>query len=183
MNFKRILPAALALLMAAPVFTACSDDDTKTTWEQYADWRNDNEAWIKQQLERKDAQGKPLFTTFTPSYAPGYTIHYRFIGDPAENAGNLQPYYTSSVSVNYTVHLYDGTLVDSAANYTTPLNSSGLIAGWPIAIQQMHCGDSIEAILPYNVAYGSTGTSGVRPYSALRFNIRLVDIPAYEVRP
>lgn len=182
MKISRILPAALVLAVAAPMLTACSDD-TKTTWEEYADWREENQAWINKQLALTDAQGKPLFTTFTPSYAPANTIHYRFVNDPAENAGNLQPYYTSTVTVNYTVRLCNGTKIDSAANYTSTLNDSGLIPGWALAIQQMHCGDSIEAILPYNVAYGTTGSGSVPPYSALRFNLRLVDIPGYEVRP
>ena len=180
MKLSRIIPTALLVLIAAPVFTGCADD-VKTTWEKYADWRNTNEQWIQQQLARTDAQGRPLFTTYTPSYAPSSTIHYRFIGE--QHPENLQPYYTSSATVNYTVRLYDGTLIDSAANFTSALNSARLIAGWPIVIQQMHVGDSIEAILPYNVAYGSTGNKNIEPYSALRFNIRLVDLPAYEVRP
>lgn len=180
MKLFRIIPAALLLLAAAPLFTGCADD-VKTTWEEYADWRNANEKWISQQLERTDEQGRPLFTTYTPSYAPSSTVHYRFIGE--QNIENLQPYYTSTATVNYSVYLYDGTLIESGANFTSALNSVNLIAGWPIVIQQMHVGDSIEAILPYNVAYGSTGRDGINPYSALRFNIRLVDLPAYETRP
>lgn len=180
MKLLRIIPAALLVLAAAPFVTGCADD-AKTTWEEYADWRKANDEWINQQLALTDADGKPLFTTYTPTYAPSSTIHYRFIGE--QHPDSLQPYYTSTATVNYSVYLYDGTLIDSAANFTSALNSESLIAGWPIAIQQMHVGDSIESILPYNVAYGSTGANGINPYSALRFNIRLVDIPAYEIRP
>lgn len=36
MKLSRIIPTALLVLIAAPVFTGCADD-VKTTWEKYAD--------------------------------------------------------------------------------------------------------------------------------------------------
>ena len=45
----------------------------------------------------------------------------------------------------------------------------------------MYVGDSAEIICPYNMAYGESYVSSlIQPYSALRFNVRLVDVYAYE---
>ena len=60
---------------------------------------------------------------------------------------------------------------------------SGVIDGWQIALMNMHVGDTVQIVVPYQSGYGSTSTGKIQPYSALRFNVRLVDIPAYEVRP
>ena len=181
---KSLLPFGLLLAMAVGVITpSCDDDDAKTTWEQYASWRESNTAWFNEQAMLKDEAGLPLYTLTAAAYNPQNQFLMRFIGNPEENEGNYQPLYTSTATVNYEVHLFEGTTIDSAANFTTQLSSSGLITGWSEVITRMHVGDSVEAILPYTLAYGSTGAMAVPPYSVLRFNIRLVDVPAYEVRP
>lgn len=181
----KILPfAVMAAVAISGAITACGDDDDdQDNWKKYEQWRLDNQAYIDDMAAKKGADGKPLFTSITPSYNPAGTFLMRFIGDPAENADNLQPLYTSTATVNYTVHLYDGTRIDSAANYTSQLSSPSLISGWSETITRMHVGDSVESILPYNLAYGASGNTSVLPYSTLRFNIKLVDIPQYEVRP
>lgn len=179
--FSLLVPAVLAATMTFP---ACDDvDDGKTNWERYADWRNQNETWIQEQIEKKDASGKALFTKYSPIYNSQVQFLMRFIGDPAANTGNLQPMYTSTATVNYTVHLCDGTRIDSSYHYTSQLSSQYLINGWSEIITRMHVGDSVEAILPYTLGYGQSGTTGVPPYSALRFNVKLVDVPNYETRP
>lgn len=183
MKALRLIIPTIAIAIIAPAIVSCGDTDDQTTWEEYTDWREANEAWIKQQAALTGDDGKPLYTAYAPSYSPQGTIYYRFIGDTEANKDNLQPFFTSSATVNYTLHLYDGTRVDSAANYTSTLNSPSLITGWATTIMLMHVGDSIEAILPYGVAYGPSGTGSIKPYSALRYNIKLTDIPAYEIRP
>lgn len=169
---------AVAALAAVPVLTSCGNDDNYgDTWKDYKAWREINEQWFNEQA----ATGR--FDKVTPAYNAGGTFLLRFIGDKDANAGNLQPLYTSTATVNYQVHLYDGTKIDSAGNYTSLLSSSSLISGWSEVIMRMHVGDSVEAILPYGLGYGTVGTSGVNPYSALRFNIRLTDVPTYQVKP
>lgn len=182
MKSLRLIIPAIALALFVPAVVSCDDDD-ESTWKTYAEWREANEAWLNQQIALIGPDGKPVYTAYSPAYSPGGTIYYRFIGDTEANKNNLQPYFTSSATVNYTVHTYDGTKVDSATAFTSTLNSNGLITGWPTAIMLMHVGDSIEALLPYGVAYGPSGTGSIKPYSALRMNIRLTDIPAYEIRP
>jgi FKBP-type peptidyl-prolyl cis-trans isomerase FklB len=47
----------------------------------------------------------------------------------------------------------------------------------------MHVGDSVEVVIPYQLGYGTTITGSIPPYSMLKFNMRLVDIPYYQARP
>lgn len=183
MNKLRILPLALMGAVALNVaITACGDDDD-VNYDNYKQWREANQAYFDQQAEATDAAGKPLYGKYTPVYNSQNTFLMRFVEDPAANADNLQPLYTSSATVNYKVHLYDGTPIDSGYHYTTALNSAYLISGWSEAVTRMHVGDTTEVILPYMLGYGVTTSGGVPPFSVLRFNLRLVDVPTYEVRP
>ena len=50
-----------------------------------------------------------------------------------------------------------------------------------IALTHMHVGDSCTVIIPYQQGYGSTKRSStLLPYSALKFDVRLVDIYKYK---
>lgn len=181
---KHSLQLALGglLLITTGVFTSCTDDDDPgDTWTIYAKWREANEDWLIQQAALTDASGKNVYTRIVPTYAPSTYLLKRQIGEVHEE--NLQPLYSSAVTVNYAVYLYDGTLIDSSANFTSTLNSTSLIDGWSMAILTMHAQDSAEFLMPANIGYGETGATGVYPYSALRFNIKVVDIPNYQTRP
>lgn len=183
---KKLLLLPLALLGAATV--ACNDD-IKTTWEEYADWREANEQWLSEQKLRKNEDGSSYFKTIVPDWNPGATVLIHYFNDRAETEGNLSPLYTSTIDTRYELHLYNGTAVDSSTNSTTPapgvfrtkLNAT--VQGWAMALSDMRCGDTAEVILPYGVAYGAQNLGAIPPYSNLRFNIRLVDIPYYESQP
>lgn len=47
----------------------------------------------------------------------------------------------------------------------------------------MRVGDSARIVIPYNLGYGSSNSGVIKPYSTLVFDLKLVDIPYYEVRP
>ena len=91
--------------------------------------------------------------------------------------------------MKYIGRLYNGEAFDSSYNlkvngdsiFRTSLTS--LIQGWQIALVNIHVGDSVEIVLPYNMGYGTTQSGIIKPYSTLIFNLKLVDIPYYEVRP
>lgn len=63
---KKISALAVGLLALC---AACSDDD-KSTWENYADWREANNAWLAQQQARTDADGQPYYRTVVPKWNP-----------------------------------------------------------------------------------------------------------------
>jgi FKBP-type peptidyl-prolyl cis-trans isomerase FklB len=171
----------VSAFIAITAMNSCVGDD-ETTWEKYTDWRTANIAWFSDQETLKNANGTNFYTKVQPNYDGSNYVLMHYFEDPSKNVGNLQPLYTSTVTVNYAVHLYDGTLVDSAANYTSTLNS-GVIEGWAIAVQNMHVGDTAQVVMPYKLAYGETGSGSIYPYSTLQFNIRLLDIDNYETRP
>lgn len=172
------LPIALVCVLTG--LCACSKSDYEKLWDEYEDWREVNDAWLAEQ----NADGK--YTVITPEWNSDISIMMRWLNDTTLTSGNLVPLYTSSVSVKYKGWLYDGTAFDSTYAYTdsvTTLQTSGLIDGWVIALENMHVGDQVELIVPYEAAYGSTGSGAVLPFSNLRFELELRDIPTYELRP
>lgn len=171
--------AALTLLAA----TSCGKDDNN--WDDYTAWRDANYQWYLEQSQLLDEDGNPFYTQLNPLTYPqsGVLIHY--FNDRTLTAGNLRPYVTSTVKVKYIGRLYDGTIFDQTNESTSETRSfsvNGTITGWKIAIPDMHVGDTCQVVLPYPVGYGSDGSSSIPPYSTLQFNIRLVDIPDYEIR-
>ncbi len=181
----------ILILTAALVLTAaCDSDGERTTWEKYSDWRELNNAWLEDMRTLTNEDGSPVYTVVRPDWNPEAMVLMRFINDPTENAGKLSPIYTSTIDVRYELHLCDSTAVDSSTNltaYGTPgvfrSQLSALVQGWAVALPKMHCGDTAEIIIPYGLAYGTTSNGNIKPYSNLRFNVRLVDIPYYEAPP
>lgn len=184
---KKLFHSLLAITAITVFLTSC-DDDNK--WDEYEDWRRDNTAWYNTMLTKTDSTGALYYQRLTPGWysQSGVLIHY--FNDRTLTAGNLQPYVTSTVTVKYHGRLYndigfDSTTVGSDSVRTLPLSST--IAGWKIALTQMHVGDSCEIIIPYAQGYGfegSTNAAGlytIPPYSALKFNIGLKAVPTYEI--
>lgn len=169
----------MPLLGAAMFLTSCESEEIKN-WNDYADWREANDNWLHEQT----VTGK--FTRIVPEWNENLNILMRWENDRELTKNNLTPYYTSAVRVKYKGWLYDGTPFDSSYVYSDScvnLLPSSLIDGWVIALERMHVGDKVELIVPYAAAYGSASYGSVSPYSNLRFELELRDIPAYEVRP
>ncbi|GFI12997.1 FKBP-type 22 kDa peptidyl-prolyl cis-trans isomerase [Muribaculaceae bacterium] len=176
-------------ILAVALGTSSCDNDEKTTWEEYAQWRESNEAWLKEQQALKNPDGTPYYKVIVPDWNPGSFVLIHYFNDRSETEGNLSPLYTSTIDTRYTLYLYNDTRVDSSAYNTDPapgifrtrLNNT--VQGWAMALTDMRCGDTAQVVLPYGVAYGSQNLGDIPPYSNLRFNIRLVDIPYYEKPP
>jgi len=174
--------------LAVVSLSGCSDDDTKKTWEAYKEWRDINNEWLKEMAAKKNADGTNYYKTIVPDWYPSSYVLLHYFNDPEENADKLSPLYNSTIDVRYELHLYDDTTVDSSTNITAygapgifRTNLQSTIIGWAMALENVHCGDSVEVIVPYQVGYGSSGSGAILPYTNLRFNIRLVDIPFYEL--
>ena len=179
----------LIIALFAAVFAGCNKDDDESTWKKYTEWRDANNAWLAEMEARTNADGTPYYTKVVPDWNPGAFVLIHFFNDPAENADKLSPLYTSTIDVRYKLHLYNDVPADSSTTltqygpgvYRARLNQ--LVQGWAIGMSKMHCGDTVELIVPYGVAYGSQTSGILPPYSNLRFNIRLVDIYKYEETP
>lgn len=89
------------------------------------------------------------------------------------------PSATSKVKTHYHGTLIDGTVFDSSVNRGQPIDFpvNGVIAGWTEALQLMPVGSKWRLYIPYNLAYGERGAgASIKPYSALIFDVELIDI-------
>jgi len=97
-------------------------------------------------------------------------------------AGNgVKPNITDTVLVHYTGKFVDGKVFDSnegKESFKTALNA-GAIRGFLEALSMMEEGSTAEAIIPWNLAYGSegqrtySGEMAIEPFTALIFTISL----------
>ena len=121
-------------------------------------------------------------------YIMKHTVGSLFQKSEKETTDNLTPLFTSTIDVKYIGRLYNDEPFDSSYAYTQWGDSilrttqANLIEGWAIALSDMHVGDSCEILVPYQQAYGSSESGIIKPYSALKFNLKLVDIPYYETK-
>jgi FKBP-type peptidyl-prolyl cis-trans isomerase len=109
-----------------------------------------------------------------------------WFNDRSETQDNLVPMLTSTVATKYQLFSMDDDKLDSSEGLDDGLfftKVSSVIDGWQIALMNMHVGDTVQIVIPYQSAYGGISQGRIQPYSALRFNVRLSDIPAYEVQP
>ena len=175
---KRFFYTVIMAVVAITMLDSCLGN---TIEDQYKDWRQKNEAWYQQQ----EASGQ--YTTLTAPWDPSAKTLIRWHNDTMQTRGNLKPLITSTIDVKYQLNLYDGTLVDSSYDLTSPADSifrtklNQTVEGWMIALTRMHVGDSCTVIVPYPQGYGSVKMSeNLVPYSNLVFGIKLVDIYKYK---
>lgn len=186
-NFKfALLPVAMAMVVA-PMVSSCNDDDDDSL-EQVAAWQQANEKWLAAQAARLNDDGTPYYTRLTAPWNRDAYVLIHYFNDRSLTAGNLSPLFTSTIDVRYQLYNHLGERVDSSLNVNTygpgvarfPVYNT--ITGWAIAFDDIRVGDSCEIVVPYEQAYGTTATAAIPAYSNLRFNVRLVDIPYYEIR-
>lgn len=177
------------LLLTALCYGLVSCLNGEDTWDEYKEWREANESWLLEQSQRKNDDGSDYYKKIVPTSDKAAYVYIHYFNDTTLTRNNLSPMFTSTVDVKYIGRLYDGTAFDSSYLNTSPADSifrtqlSGVVTGWYIALSDMHVGDSCEVLIPYQWAYGGSNYGAIKPYSALQFNIKLVDIPGYEIKP
>lgn len=172
-------------------FAACNSDDDNSSsnyWSKYRDWREINNDYFQRMRDSIGPDGRLFYQVVFPKWNPAAEILVHFYNDRTLTEGNLTPMLTSTCDVRYYGQLYNGTPFDSSYNSVNAVRRfkpSQTIEGWSIALQQMRVGDTCEVIIPYSLGYGATMSRDgvILPYSALRFNLKLVDIPYYEIQP
>jgi len=168
----------MTALVAVTMLDSCLG---KGVFDEYKDWRENNDEWYRQQA----ASGR--YTLLTAPWDPSATTLIQWHNDTMLTKGNLKPLITSTVDVKYKLSRYDGVPVDSSyvqANsedsiFRTEVNE--VVEGWMIALTRMHVGDSCTVIIPYQQGYGSSKMNDLLlPYTSLVFDIKLVDIHKYK---
>lgn len=184
----KIFKSVLLVCAVSMSFISCDKDDN--VWDDYKTWRIANEEFFDEKRFLIEPDGRNKYETLTPSWNTSAHILIRYLNDRSKTVGNLSPMLTSTVDVKYIGRLYNGVPFDSSYRMTASYGDSlfrtkpsDVIQGWTIALLNMRVGDSAEIVIPYNLAYGSSGSGVIKPYSTLVFNVKLADIPFYEVRP
>ncbi len=89
----------------------------------------------------------------------------------------VKPTKESTVKVNYTGKLFDGTIFDSNAGKEPiefPLGQ--VIPGWIEGLQLMNAGSKATFIIPSALAYGERGGGPISPNSPLVFEVELLEV-------
>lgn len=91
------------------------------------------------------------------------------------------PTETSTVKAKYEGRLIDGTVFDGTEKNGNPdgidFPVTGVIKGWQEVLKIMPVGSKYQIYIPQELAYGEREMgSDIKPYSALEFDIELVDI-------
>jgi FKBP-type peptidyl-prolyl cis-trans isomerase len=98
----------------------------------------------------------------------------------APGTGTETPHEGSEVIVNYDGRLLDGTPFDSSYKqgkpFTFRVGIGAVIKGWDEAFLTMKKGEKRTLIIPYWLAYGSTGRPPtIPPRATLVFEVELID--------
>lgn len=89
-----------------------------------------------------------------------------------------KPAREDKVRVHYHGTFTDGRVFDSSMDRGQPAEFpvGGVIAGWVEALQMMPQGSRWKLYIPHELAYGARGAGSIPPYSALVFEVELLDI-------
>ena len=94
--------------------------------------------------------------------------------------GNGQvPQVTDKVKVNYEGRLIAGTVFDASSKHgsePSEFRPDQVIKGWTEALTMMPVGSKWQLYIPQQLAYGERNMGNIKPYSALVFDVELVDI-------
>lgn len=184
---KKIYLFSLVLLTL--VFTACSETEEVG---RYDNWRERNEAFIDSLAnEYATASNRGGLERIEMLSAPGNYIYYKVV-EPAIDPNSLSPKFTDCVKVYYKGmnmlgEYFDGNFTgenpvingsnpNEGDSPTTTFQVNGVIAGWAEALQYMKIGNRWKIYIPWQYAYGSSGSgSAILGYSTLIFDLTLLD--------
>ncbi len=88
------------------------------------------------------------------------------------------PTEAAQVKVHYHGTLIDGTVFDSSVDRGEPatFGVNQVIKGWTEALQLMPVGSKYKLYIPQELAYGPAEQGNIKPYSALVFEVELIEV-------
>lgn len=124
----------------------------------------------KRESEEFLAKNKANSDVITTESGLQYTIITEGTGE--------KPGPMSQVKVHYTGSLIDGTVFDSSVERGEPavFGVFQVIPGWTEALQLMSVGSKWKLFIPQELGYGERGAGIIKPYSALIFEVELLEI-------
>ncbi len=179
---KNLIALALTSLLPLASLTSCLNDDDTV---DYTGWKQSNEEYVEKAASETDA-GAPVYERLTPSWAPNAWSLIRWHNDRSLTQKYLSPRDNSLVDVKYRLRDIDGNVLDSSYSRRVPADSifrtrpNATVVGFWSALTSMHIGDSVTVVVPWNAGYGASAQGNVKPYSTLIFDLKLVNIVAYD---
>lgn len=156
------------------IFYSCDDDDDVDT-----EWRDINwEAYL-------NVVADPDFSEVVGSDGSPEGAYKRIINS---GTGDVRPFQTSTVKVNYKGYYYDEILFDagnSVSEIPASISLNEVVRGFSVALQTMVVGDKWEIVIPYFLGYGETnkidsyGNITMKGYTTLFFEVELLEIDLY----
>ena len=194
---KSILWVIGLLFSASLVVTSC--EETEGVVDPYTNWEERNQAYIdsiarvaRVNQGEEVGQWKIIHSyKFSPplDMNDGDVNDYVYCKILEKGTGTVKPLFTETVSTHYRgklIPLYNGSEYVFDQSFRGELNQEvaipiefgvgQVIEGWTTALQEMCEGDRWEVVIPYNMAYGESGNSGIPAYSTLIFDMTLVAI-------
>lgn len=160
-TFFYIVPAFVAL-----TFTSCLKDDPASGFT------------LEKELEQTDNYIKGLISE---NHNVDTTASGVFYVRLKEGTGPF-PVAGDTLSVQYVGYLMDNRVFDTSL-YNQPDSAItyvhkelDVIPGWEEMMSMMNVGCKMEFVIPSKLAYGSSGSNGIPPYSALIFVAVMRDI-------
>lgn len=149
--------------------TSCSSDDDNDTSVSYEENLKKGQEFLAENAKREGV--------ITTSSGLQYEVLQVQQKGEGEEEGK-SPSATDVVRCHYEGRLIDGTVFDSSYKRGEPsefaLNQ--VIPGWTEGLQLMKEGSKYRFYIPHNLAYGSRGVSIIPPYSALIFDVELIEV-------
>lgn len=151
---------ALVLLITGLGLNSCGFDDSQT---------NSYEENLNKGLEYLTNNAKRENVKVTPT-----GLQYEVL---VEGTGR-SPQKTDNVKCNYEGRFVDGTVFDSSYKTGKPavFPLDKVIPGWTEGLQLMKEGAKYRLSLPYQLGYGAYGYATIPPYSALIFDVELLEV-------
>ena len=120
-------------------------------------------------LVRNAAGERPLYTGYH-SMVSSFYYGTLITGDRFD--GNFDGYTALDKDIPWNGTMKEPTVFDSPLSFSV----SGVISGWTAALQYMRTGERWMLYIPWQSAYGESGQSDIRGYSALTFDLMLDSI-------
>ncbi len=182
---KKAFLLAVTAMFCTAGFTSCLSDDDNDELT----WRTQNDQYMTEMQALLDDNNNPYFTKVVPDWNPNAYVLMHWHNDRNATRKNISPISTSYVDVKYHLRTIDGLAKDSSYMRTSPADSiyrtqlNSNIEGWIIALPEMHVGDSVTMVIPYQFGYGSSQRGTIEAYSDLIFDVKLKGVPGYETKP
>ncbi len=155
---------ATIMALCACTLSSCSKDDEKDPFSAYEEtYEQGRDYWTE--------NGKREGVTTTET-----GLQYEVIEEGKEDG--KKPIATDLVKCHYKGTFIDGKVFDSSYEREKPsvFSLNGVIPGWTEGLQLMKEGAKYRFVLPYYLAYGQYGTTGIPPYSTLIFEVELIEV-------